>query len=84
LQEVKYFTLKYLCCHLAKVAANSNVNQMRPKNLTIIFGPSLFGTLEVNKPESPNQPGLQIAIIELLIANCQFLFRRNNSELQVK
>jgi hypothetical protein len=81
LPEVKYFTLKYLCCHLAKVAANSNVNQMRPKNLAIIFGPSLYGTLDL---KSPNQPRLQIAIIEIMIANCQFLFRRNNSEVQVK
>ena len=85
LPEVKYFTLKYLCFHLAKVAANSNVNQMRPSNLAIIFGPSLFGTLEVNKPESPNQLQLQIAIIKLMIAQCQLLFKeRNSSELQVK
>ncbi len=81
---MKYFTLKYVCCHLAKIAANSDINEMGPSNLARVFGPTLYGTLELNQPQSPNQPVLLFGIIELLIANCQFLFRRNNSEVQVK
>jgi hypothetical protein len=83
LPEVKYFTLKYLCFHLAKIAANYHINEMSPSNLARIFGPTLYGTLEINPQH--NQPQLQIAIIELMIAQCQLLFKeRNSSELQVK
>jgi hypothetical protein len=60
LPEVKYFTLKYLCFHLAKIASNSHINEMNPSNLARIFDPTLYGTLEIN-PEH-NQPQLQFAI----------------------
>jgi hypothetical protein len=80
LPEVKYLTLKYLCFHLAKIAENSHINEMSPSNLARIFGPTLYGTLEINPQH--NQPQLQIAIIELMISQCQFLFKDwNSSEL---
>eukprot|EP00039_Didymoeca_costata_P002118 m.57628 g.57628 ORF g.57628 m.57628 type:complete len:750 (+) comp11121_c0_seq1:236-2485(+) len=35
-------TLKYLCTHLNRVAAESQSNKMRPNNLAIVFGPTLL------------------------------------------
>ncbi|KAI8826671.1 RhoGAP domain-containing protein, partial [Fimicolochytrium jonesii] len=35
-------TLKYLCYHLRRVAAESDKNRMTVRNLSIIFGPTLL------------------------------------------
>lgn len=42
LPDANYATLKHLMGHLAKVADNGEVNQMRASNLAIVFGPTLF------------------------------------------
>ena len=42
LPDANYATLKHLMGHLAKVADNGEINQMRASNLAIVFGPTLF------------------------------------------
>lgn len=44
LPSQSYATLKHLMCHLNLVSRNCDTNLMEPKNLAIIFGPSVVRT----------------------------------------
>ena len=47
LPEHHYETLKFLSAHLKTVAENSEKNKMEPRNLAIVFGPTLWGHLMI-------------------------------------
>ena len=42
LPEENYATLALIISHLRRVADNSNINMMGPKNLGTVFGPTLM------------------------------------------
>lgn len=78
LKEIKYLlhqlpvysyeTLKHIICHLHKISKNCHINLMEPKNLAIIFGPSIIRssneTLEIAVKDMKHQ----CCIVELLVS----------------
>ncbi len=69
LPDVNYETLRHLVFHLKKVAENSEKNRMEPRNLAIVFGPTLVRTAEENVHSLVNDMQHQCKIVELLINN---------------
>lgn len=69
LPDINYETLRHLMLHLKKVADNSEKNRMDPKNLAIVFGPTVVRTAEENVEALVNDMPHQCKIIELLINN---------------
>ncbi|KAF8912465.1 GTPase activating protein [Mucidula mucida] len=52
LPDPNYATLKYLLGHLHKVIQHESTNSMGAQNISIVFGPSLFGQV-MQVPNSP-------------------------------
>ncbi|KAM3929547.1 rho GTPase-activating protein 21 isoform 3-T3 [Leptodactylus fuscus] len=67
LPEHHYETLKFLCTHLKTVAENSEKNKMEPRNLAIVFGPTLVRTSEDNMTHMVTHMPDQYKIVETLI-----------------
>lgn len=69
-----YETLKHLIKHLNRVSHNSLVNLMEPRNLAIVFGPSIVrksnDTLEMVVKDMRHQ----CQIVESLVTNVRDLF----------
>ncbi|CAK9301718.1 unnamed protein product [Gordionus sp. m RMFG-2023] len=80
-----YHTLKYFIKHLNTIASNSHHNRMNPKNLAIVFGPTLvrlsngdndIGTFVKDMPD-------QCKIVETLINHCAWFFDETNPKLDI-
>ncbi|KAF8334160.1 uncharacterized protein EI90DRAFT_2970532 [Cantharellus anzutake] len=72
---VHQVTLRALLEHLARVAANSNVNKMDSKNLAIVFGAVIFGEDEMPKGEDVlSVVALKDTVMEDLITYVGLLF----------
>ncbi|KZS94584.1 RhoGAP-domain-containing protein [Sistotremastrum niveocremeum HHB9708] len=56
LPDPNYATLKYLMGHLYRISREEESNQMSISNLSIVFGPTLFGTNGVGASSSGNMP----------------------------
>lgn len=69
LPEINYETLRFLICHLRKVADHSEKNRMETRNLAIVFGPTVVRTCEENVASLVNDMQHQCKIMELLINN---------------
>ncbi|TNN44889.1 Rho GTPase-activating protein 21 [Liparis tanakae] len=54
LPDHHFETLKFLCAHLKKVSENCEMNKMEPRNLAIVFGPTLVRTSEDNMTNMVN------------------------------
>uniref|UniRef100_A0A7N5P8G1 Rho GTPase activating protein 21 n=1 Tax=Ailuropoda melanoleuca TaxID=9646 RepID=A0A7N5P8G1_AILME len=67
LPEHHYETLKFLSAHLKTVAENSEKNKMEPRNLAIVFGPTLVRTSEDNMTHMVTHMPDQYKIVETLI-----------------
>ncbi|CAM9157347.1 unnamed protein product, partial [Lampetra planeri] len=74
LPDHHFETLKYLCAHLKKVSDNSEKNKMEPRNLAIMFGPTLVRTSEDNITDMVNHMPDQCKIVENLIQQYDWFF----------
>uniref|UniRef100_A0A673AEC5 Rho GTPase activating protein 23b n=1 Tax=Sphaeramia orbicularis TaxID=375764 RepID=A0A673AEC5_9TELE len=74
-----YHTLKFLVGHLKKVADNSEKNKMEPRNLALVFGPTLVRTSEDNMTDMVTHMPDRYKIIETLILHFDWFF--SNGEL---
>ncbi|KAG7280241.1 hypothetical protein CRUP_035368 [Coryphaenoides rupestris] len=69
LSDHHYQTLKFLSAHLKTVADNSEKNKMEPRNLAIVFGPTLVRRSEDNMTDMVTHMPDQYRIVETLIHN---------------
>ncbi|XP_055006940.1 rho GTPase-activating protein 21-like isoform X1 [Boleophthalmus pectinirostris] len=74
LPDHHYETLKFLSAHLKTVAENSEKNKMEPRNLAIVFGPTLVRTTEDNMTHMVTHMPDQYKIVETLIQNYDWFF----------
>ncbi|XP_011182374.2 rho GTPase-activating protein gacF isoform X4 [Zeugodacus cucurbitae] len=69
-----YETLKHLIRHLSRVSKNCDVNLMEPKNLAIIFGPSIIRTPNDTLEIAVKDMKHQCRIVELLVTQYDYFF----------
>ncbi|XP_035526628.1 rho GTPase-activating protein 21 isoform X1 [Morone saxatilis] len=74
LPDHHFETLKFLCAHLKKVSENCEKNKMEPRNLAIVFGPTLVRTSEDNMANMVNHMPDQCKIVENLIQQFDWFF----------
>ncbi|KAK7881563.1 hypothetical protein WMY93_029972 [Mugilogobius chulae] len=79
LPDHHYETLKFLSAHLKTVAENSEKNKMEPRNLAIVFGPTLVRTTEDNMTHMVTHMPDQYKIVETLIQNYDWFFTDEGS-----
>ncbi|XP_040910693.1 rho GTPase-activating protein 21 isoform X2 [Toxotes jaculatrix] len=80
LPEHHYETLKFLCAHLKRVSDNCEKNKMEPRNLAIVFGPTLVRTSEDNMTNMVNHMPDQCKIVENLIQQYDWFFTDDGDE----
>jgi Rho GTPase-activating protein 21/23 len=64
-----YETLKHLMCHLNRVSSNCVINLMEPRNLAIVFGPSVVRTANETLETAVKDMKHQCQIVEALVSN---------------
>uniref|UniRef100_A0A3Q0RG82 Rho GTPase activating protein 23 n=1 Tax=Amphilophus citrinellus TaxID=61819 RepID=A0A3Q0RG82_AMPCI len=69
-----YHTLKFLVGHLKTVADNSDKNKMEPRNLALVFGPTLVRTSEDNMKDMVTHMPDRYKIVETLVQHCTWFF----------
>ncbi|XP_029363760.1 rho GTPase-activating protein 23 isoform X4 [Echeneis naucrates] len=69
-----YHTLKFLVGHLKTVADHSDKNKMEPRNLALVFGPTLVRTSEDNMKDMVTHMPDQYKIVETLIQHYTWFF----------
>ncbi|XP_050330293.1 uncharacterized protein LOC126759514 isoform X2 [Bactrocera neohumeralis] len=74
LPRYSYETLKHLIRHLSRVSKNCEVNLMEPKNLAIIFGPSIIRTPNDTLEIAVKDMKHQCRIVELLVTQYDYFF----------
>ncbi|XP_059180452.1 rho GTPase-activating protein 23-like isoform X2 [Centropristis striata] len=74
-----YHTLKFLVGHLKKVADHSESNKMEPRNIALVFGPTLVRTSEDNMTDMVTHMPDRYKIVETLILHHDWFF--TNGEL---
>ncbi|XP_059203277.1 rho GTPase-activating protein 23 [Centropristis striata] len=74
LPDYYYHTLKFLVVHLKTVADNSDKNKMEPRNLALVFGPTLVRTSEDNMKDMVTHMPDRYKIVETLIQHCNWFF----------
>ncbi|XP_045066292.1 rho GTPase-activating protein 21-like [Coregonus clupeaformis] len=74
LPDHHYETLKFLSAHLKTVSDNSDKNKMEPRNLAIVFGPTLVRTSEDNMTHMVTHMPDQYKIVETLIQHYDWFF----------
>lgn len=80
LPDHHFETLKFLCAHLKRVSDNCEKNKMEPRNLAIVFGPTLVRTSEDNMTNMVNHMPDQCKIVENLIQQCDWFFSEDGDE----
>ncbi|XP_047445210.1 rho GTPase-activating protein 21 isoform X2 [Mugil cephalus] len=80
LPDHHYETLKFLCAHLKRVSDNCEKNKMEPRNLAIVFGPTLVRTSEDNMTNMVNHMPDQCKIVENLIQQFDWFFTEDGDE----
>ncbi|XP_059585067.1 rho GTPase-activating protein 21 isoform X2 [Alligator mississippiensis] len=80
LPEHHYETLKFLSAHLKTVAENSEKNKMEPRNLAIVFGPTLVRTSDDNMTHMVTHMPDQYKIVETLIQKHDWFFTEDDGE----
>ncbi|KAE8595979.1 hypothetical protein XENTR_v10015933 [Xenopus tropicalis] len=80
LPDHHYETLKYLSAHLKAVAENSEKNKMEPRNLAIVFGPTLVRTSEDNMTHMVTHMPDQYKIVETLIQQHDWFFSEESAD----
>uniref|UniRef100_A0A673K5K4 Rho GTPase-activating protein 23-like n=1 Tax=Sinocyclocheilus rhinocerous TaxID=307959 RepID=A0A673K5K4_9TELE len=80
-----YHTLKFLTGHLKTVADHSEKNKMEPRNLTLVFGPTLVRTSEDNMIDMVTHMPDRYKITETLILHvCPFQIFTLLSPIKIK
>ncbi|XP_057681706.1 rho GTPase-activating protein 23-like isoform X2 [Corythoichthys intestinalis] len=79
-----YHTLKFLVCHLKRVADYSEKNKMEPRNLALVFGPTLVRTSEDNMTDMVTHMPDRYKIVETLILHCDWFFSDGELRKQEK
>ncbi|KAM9784648.1 rho GTPase-activating protein 23-like isoform 2-T2 [Syngnathus typhle] len=74
LPDYYYHTLKFLVCHLKTVADHSDKNRMEPRNLALVFGPTLVRTSEDNMKDMVTHMPDRYKIVETLIQHYLWFF----------
>ncbi|XP_058826523.1 uncharacterized protein LOC131686301 isoform X2 [Topomyia yanbarensis] len=69
-----YETLKHLMRHLHAVSTNALVNLMDPRNLAIVFGPSVVRSVNESLETAVKDMKHQCQIVEVLITHYQYFF----------
>ncbi|XP_020309420.1 rho GTPase-activating protein 23 isoform X1 [Oncorhynchus kisutch] len=69
-----HHTLKFLVCHLKTVADHADKNKMEPRNLALVFGPTLVRTSEDNMTDMVTHMPDRYKIIETLILHHDWFF----------
>ncbi|KAM4716209.1 rho GTPase-activating protein 23-like isoform 10-T10 [Anableps anableps] len=69
-----YHTLKFLVGHLKRVADHSEKNKMEPRNLALVFGPTLVRTSEDNMTDMVTHMPDRYKIVETLILHHDWFF----------
>ncbi|XP_060717115.1 rho GTPase-activating protein 23 isoform X6 [Tachysurus vachellii] len=69
-----YHTLKFLISHLKRVADHSEKNKMEPRNLALVFGPTLVRTSEDNMTDMVTHMPDRYKIVETLILHHAWFF----------
>uniref|UniRef100_A0A8C7WVZ0 Rho GTPase activating protein 23a n=1 Tax=Oryzias sinensis TaxID=183150 RepID=A0A8C7WVZ0_9TELE len=69
-----FHTLKFLVEHLKTVADHSDKNKMEPRNLALVFGPTLVRTSEDNMKDMVTHMPDRYKIVETLIQHCTWFF----------
>ncbi|XP_075408630.1 rho GTPase-activating protein 21 isoform X3 [Tenrec ecaudatus] len=80
LPEHHFETLKFLSAHLKTVAENSEKNKMEPRNLAIVFGPTLVRSSEDNMTHMVTHMPDQYKIVETLIQHHDWFFTEEGAE----
>lgn len=74
LPAYSYETLKHLMRHLFRVSQNCHLNLMEPKNLAIIFGPSVVRTSNETLETVVKDMKHQCRIVEALVSHVRLFF----------
>ncbi|XP_013882613.1 rho GTPase-activating protein 23 isoform X3 [Austrofundulus limnaeus] len=69
-----YHTLRFLVGHLKRVADHSEKNKMEPRNLALVFGPTLVRTSEDNMIDMVTHMPDRYKIVETLIVHHDWFF----------
>ncbi|XP_056149672.1 rho GTPase-activating protein 21 [Lampris incognitus] len=80
LPDHHYETLKFLSAHLKRVSENCEMNKMEPRNLAIVFGPTLVRTSEDNMTNMVNHMPDQCKIVENLIQQYEWFFTEEGDD----
>ncbi|XP_041752164.2 LOW QUALITY PROTEIN: rho GTPase-activating protein 21 [Coregonus clupeaformis] len=80
LPDHHYETLKFLSGHLKLVSENCEKNKMEPRNLAIVFGPTLVRTSEDNMTNMVNHMPDQCKIVENLIQQYDWFFTEEGDD----
>lgn len=80
LPEHRYKTLKFPSAHLKTVIENSEKNKMEPRNLAMVFGPTLMRTSENNMTHMATHMPDEYKIMETLIQHHDWFFTEEGAE----
>uniref|UniRef100_A0A672GRS1 Rho GTPase activating protein 23 n=1 Tax=Salarias fasciatus TaxID=181472 RepID=A0A672GRS1_SALFA len=79
-----HHTLRFLVEHLKKVADHAEKNKMEPRNLALVFGPTLVRTSEDNMTDMVTHMADRYKIVETLILHSDWFFGDGKLENQEK
>ncbi|XP_077406267.1 rho GTPase-activating protein 23-like isoform X3 [Vanacampus margaritifer] len=79
-----YHTLKFLVCHLKRVADHAEQNKMEPRNLALVFGPTLVRSSEDTMKDMITHMPDRYKIVETLILHCDWFFSGGELDKQAK
>ncbi|CAJ1080573.1 rho GTPase-activating protein 23-like isoform X7 [Xyrichtys novacula] len=79
-----YHTLKFLVGHLKMVADHSEKNKMEPRNLALVFGPTLVRTSEDNMTDMVTHMPDRYKIVETLILHHDWFFSNRDFDKEEK
>ncbi|XP_060758009.1 rho GTPase-activating protein 23 isoform X4 [Neoarius graeffei] len=75
-----FHTLKFLIGHLKTVANHSEKNKMEPRNLALVFGPTLVRTSEDNMTDMVTHMPDRYKIVESLIQHYAWFFSEEHDQ----
>ncbi|XP_057201013.1 rho GTPase-activating protein 23 isoform X4 [Triplophysa rosa] len=75
-----FHTLKFLIGHLKTVADHCEKNKMEPRNLALVFGPTLVRTSEDNMTDMVTHMPDRYKIVETLIQHCAWFFSEEHEK----
>ncbi|XP_061086425.1 rho GTPase-activating protein 23-like [Conger conger] len=75
-----YHTLKFLVGHLKTIADHAEKNKMEPRNLALVFGPTLVRTSEDNMTDMVTHMPDRYKIVETLIQHHAWFFNEGSDK----